>query len=76
MQENNILYDFIFYHIPKCGGSSIRSYLKTVFLNKTYSDNDIEINNFKNINIKPFYLKSLAIHIFKLKKMGLLSIKK
>lgn len=37
------MYDFIFYHIPKCGGSTIREYCKNIFLKKGYSINDIYI---------------------------------
>jgi hypothetical protein len=34
MIQTSAKLDFIFYHIPKCGGSSIREFLKRMFLNK------------------------------------------
>lgn len=37
------MYDFIFYHIPKCGGSSIREFCKKLFINSDYNIEDIYI---------------------------------
>jgi hypothetical protein len=37
-------FDFIFFHIPKCGGSSIREYFKRIFLNLKYRDHTIYIS--------------------------------
>jgi hypothetical protein len=36
-------FEFIFYHIPKCGGSSIREFLKQLFLSKQFNNEDIYV---------------------------------
>jgi hypothetical protein len=36
-------FEFIFYHIPKCGGSSIREFLKNMFLHKGFTREQIYI---------------------------------
>jgi hypothetical protein len=35
--------DFVFYHIPKCGGSSIREFFKHAFVSKQFKNNEIYI---------------------------------
>tara|TARA_B110000037_G_C17118850_1_gene504927 strand:+ start:962 stop:1654 length:693 start_codon:yes stop_codon:yes gene_type:complete len=37
------MYYFIFYHIPKCGGSSIREFCKNLFINSGYNLENIYI---------------------------------
>lgn len=42
MQQLDTL-EFIFYHIPKCGGTSIREYFKQLFIMKQINNRDIYI---------------------------------
>ena len=46
-------FDFIFYHIPKCGGSSLREFFKNMFLSLGYDKTQIYIadedNNHYNL---------------------------
>ena len=37
------MYDFIFFHIPKCGGSSIRVFCKEMWRKKGCSDSEIYV---------------------------------
>jgi hypothetical protein len=38
-------FDFVFYHIPKCGGSSLREFFKNMFLSLGYNKTQIYIAN-------------------------------
>lgn len=38
-------FDFVFYHIPKCGGTSIRNYFKNMFLELKYDNQTIYYAN-------------------------------
>ena len=42
------MYDLVFYHIPKCGGTSIRNYIGKIFLKKNYSVDNIYISKVSN----------------------------
>jgi len=46
---NNV--DFAFYHIPKCGGSTLREFFKKMLLNKGYKESEIYIPDRENNNI-------------------------
>ena len=39
------MYEFIFYHIPKCGGTSIREYFKQLYISKKTLTNDIYVSH-------------------------------
>jgi hypothetical protein len=43
MTDKSTRFEFIFYHIPKCGGSSIRVFLKNMFLHKGFTREQIYI---------------------------------
>jgi len=42
------MYDLVFYHIPKCGGTSIRNYIGKIFLKKNYPVDNIYISKVSN----------------------------
>lgn len=57
-------FEFIFYHVPKCGGTSIRNYFKQMFLLLKFKPNEIyyadEYKGINNIMSEEIYKKMMT----------------
>ena len=62
MTHKTTKFEFVFYHIPKCGGSSIREFLKKIFLQKGFTTEQIYIAS-EHAN-KPNIMDETKLNLF------------
>lgn len=66
-------FELVFYHIPKCGGTSLRSFFKNIYLEKGFNKEDIYIScdSLKNYNLMDDETLNQMLPILKNKKVVL-----
>ena len=69
-------FEFVFYHIPKCGGTSLRQFFKKLYLTNGFHEEDIYLscNTTNNIDIMNSDILTTILPVLKKKKIVLAHI--